>query len=237
NNNYLKIIFALILGCALIIASYILGDFLYKSRQEKTITATGFASLSAASDIVKWRLTISREAKTTNLKEGYLQIAKDLEKLKDILIKSGIADTEINIQPINANPVYSNYGKIENYSLQQSIFIVSKNLELIEKSALNPENIMNQNILIQYSNLEYYFENIGDLKISLIKQATGDGLKRAEEIAASAGSKIDKLISARVGVFQITEPYSNEITDYGVYNISSKAKEVKVTVKVTVSLK
>jgi len=35
--------------------------------------------------------------------------------------------------------------------------------------------------------------------------------------------------NSAVGVFQITEPYSMEVSDYGVHNISTWAKDITVT--------
>lgn len=57
-----------------------------------------------------------------------------------------------------------------------------------------------------------------------------DTRRRAEEIAKNSGMSIEKMVSARAGVFQITEPYSTEVTDYGVYSTSTREKDVTVTV-------
>ncbi len=42
---------------------------------------------------------------------------------------------------------------------------------------------------------------------------------------------------ANVGVFQITEPYSTEISDYGVFDTNTKEKDITVTMNVTFNLK
>ena len=41
------------------------------------------------------------------------------------------------------------------------------------------------------------------------------------------------IASARSGVFQITEPFSTEMADYGVHNTSTRSKEITVTVHAT----
>jgi hypothetical protein len=38
------------------------------------------------------------------------------------------------------------------------------------------------------------------------------------------------MISAKAGVFQIIEPYSTEVESYGMYNTSSRKKDITVTV-------
>src|SRR5690606_32121047 len=57
-----------------------------------------------------------------------------------------------------------------------------------------------------------------------------DAQRRAEEIAGSAGSRVGDVISARAGVFQITEPYSTEVSGMGMYSTSTRRKEITVTV-------
>ncbi|WP_232502671.1 hypothetical protein [Candidatus Cloacimonas acidaminovorans] len=46
-----------------------------------------------------------------------------------------------------------------------------------------------------------------------------------------------KLREARAGVFQITEPYSTEVSDYGIYNTSTRSKSISVTLTAIFKLK
>ncbi|MCL7972923.1 MAG: SIMPL domain-containing protein, partial [marine benthic group bacterium] len=41
---------------------------------------------------------------------------------------------------------------------------------------------------------------------------------------------IEAIASARAGVFQITEPFSTDVAAYGIYDTSSRKKEIRVTV-------
>jgi uncharacterized protein len=54
--------------------------------------------------------------------------------------------------------------------------------------------------------------------------------RRAEEIVGSTGGKVGGVTSARAGVFQITEPFSTEVSSFGVHNTSTRRKEITVTV-------
>ena len=78
---------------------------------------------------------------------------------------------------------------------------------------------------------------MSDIKRELLAEATKDARKRAEEIAANSEATIDKINSARSGVFQITEPYSTEVSDYGIYSTSTRIKDITVTVHVSFTLK
>ena len=61
----------------------------------------------------------------------------------------------------------------------------------------------------------------------MISKATEDARLRAEKIAEFSGGKLGKIVSAKMGVFQITGQNSNE--DYswgGTFNTSSKEKQL-----------
>ena len=72
----------------------------------------------------------------------------------------------------------------------------------------------------------------------MISKATEDARVRAERIAENAGGRLGDLISARMGVFQITGQNSGE--DYswgGAYNTSSKNKTASITMRLEYNVK
>jgi hypothetical protein len=237
----LRFIGAWILGVSLVLSSIIFGIFFYQSRMpEKTVRVVGSATQRLDSDIIKWRVSISRNTGVSDLKNGLQSIQNDLSVFIQLLKANGIADKDLAVQPVNINPVYSQYEKSGNpagYNVLQSVYLISKDLARVEAMALNPGFFSEKGITLQFSSLEYYFSKLGGVKRELLAKATVDARKRAEGIAKSSGNRIAGIESVRVGVFQITEPYSTEVSDYGVYNTASKEKDITVTVNVTFQLK
>ena len=230
-------IFAIIIGISLVFSSIIGGLFFYYSRQEtKTVRATGAATQRLNSDVVKWRVSISRTVDLNGLKEGYQLIKKDLDTFSAFLRDNGLDQQEITIQPIYTNQNYNQFGQVSGYNLVQGVFVISKEVGKIEKVALNPWDLADQGIFVQSSHLEYYISNIDQVKRELLADATKDAKRRAEEIVKSTGDVIKNIVSARSGVFQITEPYSTEVSDYGIYNTSTREKDITVTVQAVFSL-
>jgi uncharacterized protein len=229
-----------ILGLSLVLSSIIFGVFFYQSRMpEKTIRVVGVATKRFGSDIIKWRVTLSRSSGVNDLKNSFFLIKNDLQAFVELLKTNGVNEKDLTIQPVNTNPIYSqnNNAGITGYSITQNMYLVSRNIATIEKIALNPNVLIEKGIMLQASGLEYYSSQLDDIKKELLAEATKDAKKRAEKIATSSGDKIDKIESARVGVFQITEPYSTEVSDYGVYNTSTKQKDITVTMNVVFDLK
>ncbi|HET6568341.1 MAG TPA: SIMPL domain-containing protein [Rhodothermales bacterium] len=224
-----------ILALGFLLSALIFGLFFYNARSEtQTIAVVGSATERFHSDIAKWRLMLSRPASETGLSAGYAGIAQDLAQLKAQLHSAGIADSSISVQPVNAQPRWGPNGVREGYNLMQSLFVISPQPEVLEQLALNPGGLLREGAVLESSQLEYYYSQVAELKRSLLKKATEDAQRRASEIAsAGQNTGVGAMLSARAGVFQITEPYSTEVSGMGMYSTATKEKEISVTVHAT----
>ncbi|MGQ9707338.1 MAG: SIMPL domain-containing protein [bacterium] len=215
---------------SLLIAAIILGIAFYAGRRtEHTIKVTGYASKGFESDIVKWNLTITSNTSLVAIADGYKNLKRQVNSLIEILTEKGINASDITIQPPSVNPIWGE-GRQIGYAIRQSFFVITTNIAKVESLARNPDFIYEKEILLESSCLEYNYTLIDELKKELLAVATKDARNRAQEIARSAGARLGKIVSARQGVFQITEPYSTEVSDYGIYSTATKNKEIKVTV-------
>lgn len=226
----MKLKIALILGGSMIISSIIFGMFYYQSKQEKqVIKVSGYAVDEFDSDLVKWSINLSQRVGLNGLQDGYKSIASQLDQFQKIWDSTGLSSTELKINPVNVNNEYGSAGHT-GYTLTQRIIIVSKSIDEIEKLAINPQLFVSQGLVFSGSEIEFFSSALDDIKIDLLSEATKNARERAERIVAFTDTKIVKLISARAGVFQITEPLSTEVAGYGVFNTSSRKKNIKVTV-------
>lgn len=225
-----------ILSIGFIISAVVLGVFFISTRNEQSIRVVGQGVKSVTSDVAKWNITINKNTNVINQNEGPKLIQKDLLKVKKYLNTNGITDKDILIEPINS---YANYGNngISGYSFSQRIEARCNDVEKLEKIVLDIDAMSKEGIYLQNSNIEYYISNLADLKAEMLALATVDAKARAQEIANSSGNKICSLLSAKSGVFMIRKPLSTDVSDYGIYNTSSKEKEIAVTVTATFKVK
>ncbi len=227
---------ASILAIGIIIAAFVWGAFFISARNEQSIRVVGQGVKTITSDIIKWNMSINRTTNVAYKSEGPSWIQEDLIKVKKYLASNGIEEKDILVEPVSS---YANYGNngVTGYSFSQRIEVKSDDIEKIEKMALDNKALAKQDIYLEYSNLEYFVSNLAELKAEMLAIATADAKARAEEIAKSSGNKICGLLSAKTGVFQIRKPLSMDISDYGIYNTSSKEKEIAVTVNATFKIK
>jgi hypothetical protein len=210
----------LLLGISIIVAALVFGFFFYQTRAHRDyVQVVGSASQEFISDIIKWNITFEENTDLVNVRDGYRNIQEKRERLINVLIDKGISHDDINISPITIQKRWNRDGEVIGYVLNQPLFIITSEVEAIEKLALNPDALLDQNIFFQISSLE-----------DLLELATRNARERVEMILRESGHKPGKMIWAQAGVFQIVEPYSTEVESYGMYNTSSRKKEIKVTV-------
>ncbi|MDI3504555.1 MAG: uncharacterized protein PWP64_1491 [Candidatus Cloacimonadota bacterium] len=219
-----------ILGVAFIIGLSIFSLFFWQSRQSSTsLRVVGYSSKLFESDLVKWNITLQKSVGVNDLNRGYQLMSSDIEAFKTYLLEQGMAADNIGVHPVNIYQRYDKDGNLTGHNLNQRVFVLSQDLDKIEDLALDPDFFAKRNMVLQNSNLEYLYTKLPELKQELLAAATEDALARAQEISGSAQTKLGKMREARAGVFQITEPYSTDVSDYGIYNTETRQKSISVT--------
>jgi len=220
-----------ILGGCLVLSSLVFGLFFYEARtQDETVKVVGIAAHRYEADTVKWTVTLEETATPGNMKSGYRKLMSSREMLFRMLEARGLPASGINLNPVNTMPTYNRDGVISGYRIRQDVYLISQDLETVENLALYPEGLVEEGIQLQGSDLKYFYSKVDELKKELLSEATANARERAEQILENTEVGLGKLLSLRAGVFQITEPFSTEVSSYGVYNTASRKKEIKVTV-------
>jgi len=238
-----------LIALAIVLASLILGNaYKYKFVSAETISTTGLAEKEFTSDLVIWNSSFS--SLSMSRKEAFDALRKDQVTIKNYLIQKGIKESEIVFSAINVeeqtkterkyngNEGYSEVSTFDGYKLTQNFDIESKSLDIIEKTAREITELLEQGINISSNNPNYYYTKLEDLKISLISNATENATVRAKNIAEKGNSTLGSLKNATMGVFQITGKTSSEEFSWGgVYNTSDRNKKASITVKLEFAIK
>jgi hypothetical protein len=229
----------LFIAVAMIIVAVILGNAWTKSHPSSSnlITVTGLAEKNFSSDLISWRCSFSR--KSQSIKDAYKILEGDAEMIKSYIRKKGVADNEFVFSAIEINKEYRSVVNdkvrtevFDGYRLVQNVNIQSKDVEKIENVSRSITELIDKDIELNSMPPQYFYTRLAELKIEMLAKATSDARVRAEQIAQNAGSKLNGLKSANMGVFQITAQNSSENFTYGgVFNTASKDKTASITVK------
>jgi hypothetical protein len=231
---------AILFALAIIIAAFILGNaFINRNRPQGTINVTGLGESNFTSDLIVWEGNFSRESK--DLTSAYSDLESDKKAVTAYLKSKGIPENQLIFNAVTTSPQYqqnySNDGRFlgqtfTGYQLNQSLKIESKEVEKVEKISREITELLNQGITFYSQNPRYYYTELESLKLEMIAKATEDATIRAERIAENSKGDLGDLISANMGIFQITGQNSGE--DYswgGTFNTADKNKTASITMK------
>jgi len=230
-GHWVWVAVAAVLALGLIISAQIFGSSLVEMKSaNNVITVTGSAKQQIKSDQAVW--TGSFAAQAADLSQAYDQLAYSQKLVREYLINQGFAEKDIIFSSINTDTRYAMLpsgqytNQIDSYRLYQQVEIRSQDVDKITVLSREATELINQGVEFQSYPPQYFYTRIADLKIEMLALATKDARTRAEQIAENTNCKVGALRSAKMGVFQITPLYSNEVSDYGINDTSSLEKEI-----------
>lgn len=233
-KNLTWILIAIIVSISFVASSSLIMMGVAKLKSNNVITVTGSAKKQIKSDYVIWKGTFSTES--TQISEAYNGLKQNADQVKSYLKSKGINEKDIVLSSIVTGKNYMVLpggqitSKVESYRLFQTVEVKSSDVDKITSISREATELINTGVQFESLVPEYYYTKLADLKIDMLNLATKDAKIRAEQIAQSTGNKVGSLRSAKMGVFQITTPFSTNIADYGVNDTSSIDKEITAVV-------
>lgn len=224
-----------------ITSTALIGSDAFKSRNtnKNSISVTGLGSESFVSDLIVWSGSFAK--RNYSLKQAYYELEKDKQVIQDYMIDEGLKTSNLIFSAVDINKEFKNiYDEKGNYKgqefvgyrLTQEVEIESKQVEKVEGISRNISELINRGIEFDSKSPRYYYTGLAELKLKMISAATKDANNRAKNIAKNAESKVGKLKSAKMGVFQIVGQNSSESYSWGgSFNTSSKRKTASITMK------
>lgn len=206
------------------------------------ITVTGSAFEIVKSDNATLRLELS--ANNESKAKAYEQIKSQVPTVKQYLLDKGILETEIKILPPTNYASYKTNpsngyqtSQIASYNFSQIISVNSNDVDKIEALAIDAQSLLDKGLNINTNTPEYNYSKLADLKVKLLGEATKDAKARAATMLKATHNKVGKIKSVKMGVIQITPPTSNDVSDWGVNDTSTKDKKVTAVANVIFMVK
>lgn len=238
--NFLKDFQLLLLGVVIVFGMLVGAKFVVDSFQGG-ITVTGSAYEIVKSDNATLRLNIN----TRNAEKAvaYSQLTAQIPLVKKYLLENGVKAEEISIEtPSNyTQNKYNASGSMTNeiayYNFNQTICVKSTDIDKIKNLSIEAQSLLKQGINVNTNTPEYNYSKLGELKIKLLGEATKDAKLRATQMLKATNNKPGKIKSVKMGVFQITSPTSNEVSNWGINDTSTIDKKVTAVANVVFGVK
>ncbi len=231
----------LLLGVILVIGIISGAKIVSDNLSQSGITVTGSAYETVKSDTANLNLEII--AQNPSKAAAYAQIKSQIPTVQTYLEEKGVKPEEIIVQaPLNyptykqtSNGVSTN--EVAYYNFSQAIKVKSGDIAKIKEISIDAQSLLDKGININTGTPEYNYSKLSDLKIKLLGEATKDAKVRATEMLKATHNRVGKIKSVKMGVFQITAPDSNEVTDWGINDTSSIDKKVTAVANVVFNVK
>ena len=125
----------------------------------------------------------------------------------------------------------------DGYDLTQGMTVTSHDIDKVEEISRDITTLIEAGVELESQQPEYYYTKLDEMKLDLIEKATANAKNRIDIMAAGTGGAPGKLLSANLGVFQITaKNSSSESYSYdGVLDTSSRFKTAVITVRLNYS--
>lgn len=228
---------ALVLALGLVVATKIVSGALPSDG----IAVTGSASKIVQSD--KGTLTFNIISVQRTKKMSYEVVQKQIPIVLAYLKTKGFEDKDIDVKSTNGYNIYrilpngNSSNEVEKYRLYQPITVKSNDVNKIKELSVNLLSLMDKGIEVEVQEPEYYYSKISDLKIELLNDASKDAKQRASAMLKATHNRAGKIQSVKMGVFQITDANSTDVSDAGIYNTSSIEKKVTAVANVVFKIK
>lgn len=204
---------SLLIGLALIISAYLIGDTIRKAKAfDRHVTVKGLAEKEVEADLAVWPMELNLagnelnqlNAKLENQKSRVYQFFKDL----------GFEEEEINIGVSSiVDRLANEYSSPKDIHLRffgkAEITLRTNDLQKMQKALEKSLSLSSEGILIKSKNnwrpIDYSFTALNEIKPEMIEEATVNAKMVAEKFAKDSNSKVGKIRSANQGLFSISD--------------------------------
>ena len=226
-GGLLALALALGLGCVAI------ADGIKNRNKNNVIVVTGSAKQRVSSDYAIWSASIASQQPTPQAAER--ELAGVTRQIRSFLKREGVFPSETTVAPVSVAALRRK-GKVFAYVLGRRFVIRSSRVDAVARVAEESSTLLQSGIPIGAAPVRYLYTDLPSLRPRLLAEAARDAQQRARALVGATGGHLGGLRGVDVGVFQVTSPNSTEVSDYGVYDTSTREKDVTAVVNATFAL-
>lgn len=197
------LIAAAIIGIAIIIGGFLLGDGLRRARMaERSVTVRGLAERDVNADLATW--TIAYAEQGTELGEVQASIDRSSAGLADFFRASGFKDSDIQNAGGGVSQYFDGNRGVNNITIRRRLQLRTNEVAKARAAFARQFDLVRRGVAIEEgSGIVYSFTKLNDVKPAMIAEATKDARKGAEQFARDSGTSVGGIKQATQGYFSI----------------------------------
>jgi uncharacterized protein len=138
----------------------------------------------------------------------------------------------VTVAAITTEVITGRRQRVTGYYLSRSLEVRSERIDVVLRAIEDSSRLLNAGVPLSAGQPQFIYTKLADLRPELSADATEDALRRAEAILEITGDELGGVRDVSSSPFQVTAPGSTEVEDYGIYDTSTRQKEVTAVVNV-----
>jgi hypothetical protein len=203
-----------------------------------TITVTGSAKKPITSNLVRWAVTVSGEAPSAA--DAARRLAGELVDVRQFFLTGHVPPAAIAPAVVYRETLVErlpHHQKRVTYRVSENLDITTRQINVIERVSTRLGSLIERGIDVSAEPLQYISTELKEAKLEVLAGATADARKRADILVHGLGSKLGRMRSTSLGVYQITPRDSTNVSDYGINDTSTRDKDVTAVVSATFAVR
>ena len=218
-----RVIEAIILAVGLVVMGWSvkcgIDNFANKDRK---VTVKGLAEREVPADQVTW--SISTTEMGNDLPMLYQRISQQAQKIKSFLIKNGLKEREITINPPTVNDLeantWSENRKSYRYTAQTTVTVYTKQVEKVNEVIYRQGELLEQGVAIESGYPSYELASFQELKPEMMEEAIKAAQKTAEQFAEASGADLGGIQTGLVyGIVDVCLGFSAGLRLHGFHKL------------------
>lgn len=209
-NGRNVIVAGIVVAIGLALGGQFIGSGLLAARAtDRYVTVKGLAEREVAANLVIWPITYT----VTSDELGTLQKRTDdgATKIRAFL-DDAFDDAEIVISParVTDRQAQGTMGQVrmERYVAESTVSVRTPRIEAVRTAMERTGELVKQGVALirSYENTtEYLYTSLEQIKPEMIREATQDARRAAQQFAEDSGSRVGGIRNAQQGYFSITD--------------------------------
>lgn len=207
---------SVVLAIGIIIGAFLLESGIKHTVDSKRIvTVKGLATREVPADKVIWPISYNQVG--NDLLSIYSKMEISNKEIVDFLISNGVRKDEISVSAASVNDLETNvYSKNKHnyrYIADGVVTVSSSRVDLVRTLMKKQSELLKEGIVIASDDyrhqVTYEYTGLNKIKPDMIKEATQNARKAAEQFAEDSGSRLGKIRNANQGRFSIRNRDAN----------------------------
>jgi uncharacterized protein len=209
-------------------------------QARNTVVVTGSARYPITANLASWNLQTSEQAQTPAA--AIKALRGDVGRIDAFLAQGGLPADSITKPPIKVSETSVSvptglakprFRRVPAWQVKQTFAIQTSDIDTLEHVSSQVGDLLAAGTPVAVSPIAYLSTNLIAAKFAALRRAVADARRRATTIAQGLGADLGPVQKTTLGVYQVTPRNSTAVSGLGIYDTSSRLKDVESVVSVT----